>query len=248
MERHEFNKFHLGMIIVSLVGIATIIWAIFAIHETKNRETEEAKKNVEKPAIVEEIMEEPEIVELPDGIKEPDFTFEEFEIEKNRVQLNNENRYIAEEMDEIINNLAKEFLPPIEREDILDLAHKIDDATDLIEEILINTYIFGIEKFREDTLQMANILVDCCKAEIELLKEFKNFRKSKEIKNLVIKINMLESESDELYKKAMKKLYEEQKDAVEIMKWTTIYNCLEDCIDLCEEIANEVENVVLKNL
>ena len=149
---------------------------------------------------------------------------------------------------EIINNLAKEFLPPIEREDILYLAHKIDDATDLIEEILINTYIFGIEKFREYTLQMTNILVDCCKAEIELLKEFKNFRKSKNIKSLVIKINALESESDELYKKAMKKLYEEQKDAVEIMKWTTIYNCLEDCIDLCEEIANEVENVVLKNL
>lgn len=149
---------------------------------------------------------------------------------------------------DIINNLAKEFLPPIEREDILYLAHKIDDATDLIEEILINTYIFSIEKFREDTVEFADILVECCKREIELLKEFKNFRKSKEIKNIVIKINVLESESDELYKNAMKKLYDEQKDVLEIMKWTKIYNCLENCIDICEELANEVENIVLKNI
>lgn len=149
---------------------------------------------------------------------------------------------------EIINNLAKEFLPPIEREDILYLAHKIDDATDLIEEILINTYIFSIENFRKDTIEFANILVECCKTEIELLKEFKNFRKSKNIKDLVIKMNSLETDGDELYKKSMKTLYDEQRDAVEIMKWTTIYNCLEECIDLCEEISSGIENIVLKNL
>ena len=45
----------------------------------------------------------------------------------------------------------------------------------------------------------------------------------------------------------MKKLYKEETDPVEIIKWTTIYNCMENTTDACEKIADSLEDVVMKN-
>ena len=45
----------------------------------------------------------------------------------------------------------------------------------------------------------------------------------------------------------MKNLYKEEKDPIEIIKWTTIYNCLENSTDACEKLGDSLEDVVMKN-
>ena len=50
-----------------------------------------------------------------------------------------------------------------------------------------------------------------------------------------------------MFEKAMKKLYKEETNPVEIIKWTTIYNCMENTTDACEKIADCLEDVVMKN-
>ena len=44
------------------------------------------------------------------------------------------------------NYLIKDFLPPIDREDIVLIGHRIDDVEDCIDEILINFNILNIKK------------------------------------------------------------------------------------------------------
>src|SRR5690554_5069608 len=51
--------------------------------------------------------------------------------------------------------LIKEFITPIEREDIIALAHKIDEINDSIEDIIISFYVFNIKKINNDALKMA---------------------------------------------------------------------------------------------
>ncbi len=51
-----------------------------------------------------------------------------------------------------------------------------------------------------------------------------------------------------MFEKIMKKLYEEEKSPIEIIKWTTIYNCIENTIDACERVCDELENVIVKNM
>ena len=51
---------------------------------------------------------------------------------------------------EITDKLAKAFITPIEREDIIALSHHIDDVTDKIEEVLIRVYINNVQEMREE--------------------------------------------------------------------------------------------------
>ena len=123
------------------------------------------------------------------------------------------------------NYLIKDFLPPIDREDIVLIGHRLDDIEDYIDEILINFNILNIEKMRDDVVEFTDLLIECAKSVKDALEDFRNFKKADSVKAKVIAINELEEKADRLYEKVMKKLYTEEKDPIEIIKWTTIYGC-----------------------
>lgn len=148
---------------------------------------------------------------------------------------------------EITRRLAKEFIPPIEREDIIMLIHEIDDITDCIEDVLLHMYMYNVKEIRVDAIKFSNLILLSCKELIETFKEFKNFKKSKEIHNKIIKINRLEEEGDNLYTEIVRKLHLTTNNAIDIMTWTIAYNRLEKCCDACEEAVNIVESIIMKN-
>ena len=74
-----------------------------------------------------------------------------------------------------------------------------------------------------------------------------NFKDVELINKKVIQINRLEEQGDRIYEKIMSSLYRECKDSIDIIKWTKIYNCLEDTIDICEEVSDCIADTVMKN-
>ncbi len=147
----------------------------------------------------------------------------------------------------LMEKLVKEFLPPIEREDIILLAQAVDDVTDKIEDVLIRMYMFNITVIRPHALQFCQVILSCCQALQEVMNEFHNFRRSTSLPKLIIEVNRLEEDGDQLYTQAMRELYTSGSDPVEIISWTETYHYLERCCDACEEVANIVESVMMKN-
>lgn len=45
----------------------------------------------------------------------------------------------------------------------------------------------------------------------------------------------------------MERLYTEEKDAIKIIKWTTIYIGFENIFEAYEEVGNCIENIIVKN-
>lgn len=148
---------------------------------------------------------------------------------------------------DIMNRLVKEFLPPIEREDITSLTQEIDDVTDSVEDVLIYVDMFNIQKIRPEILKFTELLVSCCKAMDDVLEEFKNWKNSKKLHSLIIEINRLEEVGDALYVDSMRNLYHTSKDPIELMCWTEILHRLERCADNCEDVANIIEGIIMKN-
>ena len=148
----------------------------------------------------------------------------------------------------LINKLAREFLPPIEREDIVNLSEKIDDVTDFIEDVLLNINIFNVQSIPKELLKFADIILECCQSMKQALIEFEHFRKSKKLHNIIIEINNLEEEADKLYINEMKKLYRNTTNPVKLIIWKDLLESMEKCCDACEDVANTIEIIVMKNL
>ena len=148
----------------------------------------------------------------------------------------------------MMKRLAREFITPIEREDIVSLADAIDNVTDTIEDVLLRIYMFNFTKMHEDVVKMAAIIVQCCEALKEAVAEFANFRKSQTLHKLIIEINRLEEDGDDLFVKATRELFVNEKDPVQIMAWRETLDYLEKCCDACEEVSEVIESVMMKNI
>ena len=152
-----------------------------------------------------------------------------------------------EKKHEVLDALVKAFITPIEREDIAALSEQIDDLTDKIEEVFIRIYINNVKAIRPEALKMLELVIQCCEEVCGLMREFANFRRSKELKDRIIQINSLEEEADRLYIASMLSLHSEEKDVLAVIAWREIYSYLEKCADACEHAADVVESVVMKN-
>ena len=148
---------------------------------------------------------------------------------------------------EMLDHLAKEFLPPIEREDIVTLSQNIDNMTDKVEDVMLRVYMNNVQDIEPNALKMTDVVIECCDAVRDLLVEFKNFKRSKTLKQLIIRINDLEEESDKLFMESIRGLYTESENPIRIIAWRDIYIYLERCADACEHVADVVESVIMKN-
>ena len=173
--------------------------------------------------------------------------FQPEEISKKMEEIHEIERQADTQRHEITDKLAKAFITPIEREDIIALSHHIDDVTDKIEEVLIRVYINNVQEMRQEVFLMLDVVIECCEELQTLLKEFKNFKHSKELKPSIIRMNTLEEKEDELFISSMRKLHVEEQDVRNIIAWREIYTYLEKCADACEHVADIVGSVAMKN-
>ncbi len=148
---------------------------------------------------------------------------------------------------EMLNKLSKEFITPIERGDIIELASEIDNVTDAIEDVLVRVYMFNISVMREEALEFSNLIVRICNETSALIKEFRNFKKSSEISKIIININDLEEEGDRIYTKSIKGFYTSIMDPIRFITWKETFEYFEKCCDACEHVADGIESVMMKN-
>ena len=147
----------------------------------------------------------------------------------------------------MMEKLAREFITPIEREDIIQLAQEIDEVTDRIEDVLMRVYMYNFRSIRTEVLAFTEVITRCCCALRKAVEEFPSFRKSKTIHQYLVDVNTLEEEGDHLYVSSVRGLYKEGGDSVLVPAWANTFDCLEKCCDACEHVANVIESVIMKN-
>ncbi|RDU22540.1 DUF47 domain-containing protein [Anaerosacchariphilus polymeriproducens] len=148
---------------------------------------------------------------------------------------------------EMMSYLVKEFITPIDREDISTIAQEIDNVTDAIEDVLMQLYMYNIQSVRKEALEFSKTIVTCCNALRKVTEDFHHFKKSANVMKHIINVNNLEEEGDRLYTRGMRDLYTTSKDPVEIMAWTKTFDYLEKCCDACENVADVMESIIMKN-
>lgn len=147
----------------------------------------------------------------------------------------------------ILQELNESFITPFDREDIFAIANQLDDLADYIEDTSSKFMIYDISELRDDAVEMGNIITDAI-GQVEILFDnLSNIKKTDKSKQAIVEINHLENIGDAVFRRALTKLFKEEADPIEIIKWKDIYENLEDTLDACEHLADTVEGVMVKN-
>ena len=149
---------------------------------------------------------------------------------------------------ELFTHVAMEFLTPLEREDIVELAHRLDDIADYIDDVTQQLYMFNIREVHPPALETARLIERATIALGVALKEFRNFKKSRVFNTHVIEVNSIEEEADQIYFNTLRDLYSNYTDQpVFIMAWSNIFLRMERCVDACENVVDLLGTIILKN-
>ena len=146
----------------------------------------------------------------------------------------------------IMAELHGTFVTPIDREDIAQLAQRMDDVMDSIDAAAMRMMLYDITKPTKRAKELADILV---RVTSETSKAIPRLRRSSELSHMrehCIEINRLENEADDVRRSALAELFRDRVELAEVIKWREIYEHMENAVDRCEDIADILEGVMIK--
>lgn len=144
----------------------------------------------------------------------------------------------------ILTRLNQTFITPFDREDIHQLASKLDDVLDLIHTAAVRLEMYRITGPPPAAGELARIIRRQCQ---ELQKAVSLLQKNGNILTHCVEINRLENDADNIAQQAIARLFEGEKDPIQLIKIKELVECLERATDKAEDVANVLESVVLKN-
>ncbi|MBI2493410.1 MAG: DUF47 domain-containing protein, partial [Candidatus Rokubacteria bacterium] len=145
---------------------------------------------------------------------------------------------------EIMRRLNTTFITPLDREDIHELATRLDDVLDYIEAAAERLVVYHIKEPTSACRAMADVIVAQVASVDHCIRSLRTMDPG--FHEHAVEVNRLENRADSLLRETLAAMFEESADAIEVIKWKEIYETLETVTDRCEDVANVIEGIILK--
>jgi uncharacterized protein len=147
----------------------------------------------------------------------------------------------------IFAELSATFITPFDREDIHDLAAALDDVMDFIDGCSNRFTLYKINECPKAMGDLMEILYEMIKELNIGVPLLRDLRKVNELQRVLKIVNKYENDADYVFERAIADLFENEKDAIRIIKLKEIYVALETATDKCEDAANMMESILIKH-
>ncbi|MCC6810011.1 MAG: DUF47 domain-containing protein [Deltaproteobacteria bacterium] len=148
---------------------------------------------------------------------------------------------------EVMSALHQTWITPLDREEIHELIKSLDDVIDAIEGIGERCRIYSIKTTRQEALALTDHVLAAARAMHEALKNLRDMKNAATILQALKTIGTEEHAADRILSAALKRLFDEEKDAIEVIKWRDLYERLERATDRTLDVANVLEAIVLEH-
>ncbi len=147
----------------------------------------------------------------------------------------------------IMDELEKAFATPIDRVDINQLAAAIDDVIDGVNSSAKRINIYNPKVLGTSAKELCSLIKQGAACISKAVDELETFRKNpSKVRLCCVELHDMETKGDDVYEHFIKKLFEEEKDAVELIKQKEIMYELERTTDAAEHVGKILKNLVVK--
>jgi uncharacterized protein len=144
----------------------------------------------------------------------------------------------------IIQRLNSTFVTPIDREDIHALATSLDDVMDAIDAAAGVLRRYRMASLRYGARELASLT---WQGTMQMKVAVEALERRDGVHERAVEVNRLENSADDVHDEALRRLFEEERDAITLIKWKEVLDLLEEATDRCEDVANVLESVVVKH-
>lgn len=147
----------------------------------------------------------------------------------------------------IFDELGTTFITPFDREDIHDLASSIDDVIDGINSSAKRITIYNPHPISDSGKELSLLIQQEAHYISKAMDELETFRKKPTtLRDYCTKLHDIENQADDVYELFITKLFEEEKDSIELIKIKEIMHELEKTTDAAEHVGKILRNLIVK--
>jgi predicted phosphate transport protein (TIGR00153 family) len=147
---------------------------------------------------------------------------------------------------EIFNELGRNFITPFDREDIHTLTSRIDDVLDYIHGASKRMELYKITNYSPEIVKLSQLILQSAVEINNAVFELRNLKNLRKITDACVRINSIENHADDIFDRAVARLFEEEQNALEVIKMKEILSALETATDKAEDVANVLESIIVK--
>ena len=147
----------------------------------------------------------------------------------------------------IFEELNETFITPFDREDINHLSATMDDVTDLINSCAKRIMLYSPKAMPESATRLAMFVRESAGCLVQAIDELGVLRKSPaKIKEYCEQLNVVEKKADDVYEHFLIDLFENETDAIEVIKLKDILHELERATDAAEVVGKIIKTIIVK--
>jgi uncharacterized protein len=143
--------------------------------------------------------------------------------------------------------LHQTWITPLDREEIHGLISRLDDVLDFIDAAADRVALYELETSRPEAVDLAKLLQLSCSEIERAVGLLRNMKDPQPLLALCMHINRHEHDADQVFRRALARLFNERTDPLELMKWRDILESIETATDRAEDVANIIEGIVLEH-
>lgn len=148
---------------------------------------------------------------------------------------------------QIFEELNETFITPFDREDINHLSATMDDVTDLINSCAKRIMLYSPKIMPEAAVRLAMFVRESAGFLIQAIDELGVMKKSPaKIKEYCEQLGVIEKKADDVYEHFLIDLFENEKDAIEVIKLKDILHELERATDAAEAVGKIIKTMIVK--
>lgn len=142
--------------------------------------------------------------------------------------------------------LVKNFITPFDREDIFNLITAVDQVADNLADAASRMRLYQIDKITKALRKLTEANLDACTEVCKGLRELKDLKNLSLLAEVCKNIVRLERKADKVFDKAVLDIFENETNAIEIIKYKEVMVSLESATDSCRDVANVLETITVK--
>jgi len=148
----------------------------------------------------------------------------------------------------ILTRLHSTFIARLDRDDIYELAERLDNVTDAIEEVGAMVFLHGISQPLELVTEQARVLLRAADQTSQGMGSLEQLDPDR-LSGYLTAIDDLEHEGDQLHRRVLGKLYDfaTEHPARYVLRWKDITDGIEQALDELAQVAHTIEGIVLKH-
>lgn len=152
-----------------------------------------------------------------------------------------------EQKNELLNYLYEDFLPPIERQDIIALTYSLDVVFKQTRDIMNHLDMYQIKEIQPEMIEIMQLIKENTHKVPQMMKDLEDFKHPQKIREAIETMRKINKLGSEIYHKGVKNLNIGEMNSFETMKYTRMYECLNRVLEAIEDLINNVVAMIIQN-